>query len=416
MRVSRPNPFSLRRLAKAAQEISAPPKSKNKLHPLGLGISARSAYRTISGTVARLPSAESGLSNLRIISTTHVPGLPPQYAEGAWGALLGSPQLVVDLPSPDRDQFLRAGQLLPEDLAERPHLHLGLAVVAMPDSTALTSGRELVATPVAGVAQLVLLTRDRTEISSDAWIVANWYDSADETAAALAHLHALSTTSLPKSLPASVVILTDSEDAWDGDVLDARLTACAGLLDYHVAAYRPNDYLHRALVHVKSTPPDVLMVADSLRSRCESVVTAYLATPKRAGLTYTSAPDIAALVSSLRKRLVVASGVSHSLLVFAQPSPELESQPEVTRGRLPIEREGRKFHHAKFGTFIECEVSSYFYVVDRAGHASIVAKRYKLYGDGLHWDADLDADGSVVEAKHKGKVGLFIPMGQLNAS
>ena len=158
------------------------------------------------------------------------------------------------------------------------------------------------------------------------------------------------------------------------------------------------------------------MVADSLSSRCESVVTAYLATPKRAGLTYSSAPDVGALVSSLRKRLVVASGVSHSLFVFARPSPELESQPEVTRGRLPIEREGRKFHHARFGTFIECEVSSYFYVIDRAGHAGIVAKRYTLYGDGLRWNADLDADGNVVEAKHKGRVGLFVPMSQLNAS
>src|SRR6266567_4982548 len=152
MRVSRPDPFSLRRLAKAAQEISAPPKSKNRPHPLGLGISTRSAYRTASGTVARLPSAEGGLSNLRIATMTHVPGLPPQYAEGAWGALLGSPQLVVDLPSPDRDQFLGASQLLPEDLAGRTHLHLGLAVVAMPDSIALTSDRELIATPVAGVA------------------------------------------------------------------------------------------------------------------------------------------------------------------------------------------------------------------------------------------------------------------------
>ena len=239
--------------------------------------------------------------------------------------------------------------MLPEDLAERRYLHLGLAVVAMPDSIALTSDRELVGTPVAGVAQLVLLARDRTDISSDAWIVANWHDSADETAAALAHLHALSGTGLPKSLPASVVILTDSEDVSNFDDLDPRLTACAALLDYHVTAYQPKDYLRRALVHVKSTPPDVLMVADSLSSRCESVVTAYLATPKRAGITYSSAPDVEALVSSLRKRLVVASGVSHSLFVFARPSPELESQPEVTRGRLPIEREGRRLHHARFG-------------------------------------------------------------------
>lgn len=83
--------------------------------------------------------------------------------------------------------------------------------------------------------------------------------------------------------------------------------------------------------------------------------------------------------------------------------------------RLPIEREGRKYHHARFGTFIECEISSYFYVIDRAGHAGIVSKRYVLQSNGLHWNADLDTDGNVVEAKHKGSVGLFIPMRDLNA-
>src|SRR5215831_4388942 len=174
MRVPQSDPFSLRRLAKAAQEISAPPKPKKKVHPLGLGISSRNVYLTISGTIARLPSNEDGLSNLREVTATYVPGLQPQYSEGAWGALLGAPQLVVNLPSPNPDQFLTAGQVLPGDLVDRPHLHLGLVVVAMPDLVALTAGRELVATPVAGVAQLVLLTRERADTSSDAWLFAHW--------------------------------------------------------------------------------------------------------------------------------------------------------------------------------------------------------------------------------------------------
>ncbi len=415
MRVPQPEPFSLRRLAKAAQEIFAPPRSSGKPHPLGLGISARNSYRTISGTVARLPATDDGLAKIRTVTSSYVPGLPSKYSAGAWGVLLGSPQLVANLTALDPDQFLASGQLLPSDLSDRPHHHLGLAVVAMPDSAALTSGREVVATPVAGVAQLVLLTRERTDQSSDGWLLAHWYDSAEETAAALADLHALSGERLAMSFPATAVILTDSREAWNGDNLDYRVTTCAALLDYQITGYRPQDYLRRALVHIRSSPPDVLIVADSLSSRCEPMVAAYLATPKRAGLTYSAAADITGLISSIRKRLVVASGVSHSLFVVAQPSPSLGAEPTPSGHRLPIQREGRKLRHARFGTFIECEVSSYFYVIDRAGHASIMAKRYEMYSDGLHWNADLDADGNVVSAKHKSQVGKFIPISELNA-
>lgn len=84
------------------------------------------------------------------------------------------------------------------------------------------------------------------------------------------------------------------------------------------------------------------------------------------------------------------------------------------RPRLPIVREGRRYYHHSFGVIIECEETHYFFSVDRAGHASSVAKRFIEYAGGLQWDADIDADGNVIENKHKGDTGVYIPKKDLN--
>src|SRR5689334_21071746 len=112
MTASQSNPFSLRALVKAAQVVSASPTTGKSPHALGLGISTKKTYRSLSGTISRLPSVENGLTHLRVSTSMAVPGLPPSYSDGAWGALLGSPQLVVDLPSTQLDHFLAAGQVI----------------------------------------------------------------------------------------------------------------------------------------------------------------------------------------------------------------------------------------------------------------------------------------------------------------
>lgn len=413
MRAAQSNPFSLRALVKAAQVISAPPPTGKSPHALGLGISTRTTYRSFSGAVSRLPSTDDGLTHLRASAAVAVPGLRQEFSDGAWGALLGRPQLIVDLASTHPDDFLASGQVLPTGLADGSLRHVAIAVVAMPDTVALSGERELQATPVAGVAQLALATRDRADLSSDAWIVAHWYDSAEETAAALAYLHGLSGMGLPKILPKSVVLLTDSEFAWHNDTLDERIRSCAALLDYHIAAYRPKDYSHKALVHVRRTPPDILLVADSSPSRCGAAIDAYLATSKAAGLRYCDSGELGYLVSGIRRRLIVASGVSLNLLSIAQaPAAETEQR----KGRLPIIREGRRLYHRRTGrVYIECEVSGFFFSIDTARHASTASKRFVMHADGLHWDADLDANGNVIVGKFKGESGKFIATRELGS-
>jgi hypothetical protein len=85
------------------------------------------------------------------------------------------------------------------------------------------------------------------------------------------------------------------------------------------------------------------------------------------------------------------------------------------RHRLPVKREGRRFRHFRFGIMVECLESKYFYSVDHAGHGSSAVKRFIERVGELHWDADLDKDGKVIENKHKSDVGKHIPKKELHA-
>lgn len=85
------------------------------------------------------------------------------------------------------------------------------------------------------------------------------------------------------------------------------------------------------------------------------------------------------------------------------------------RPRLPVQREGRKFRHYRFGIMTECLESNYFYSVDRARHGSSAVKRFTARADGLYWDADLDSAGNVMVGKHKSNVGIKISWRDLDA-
>lgn len=81
--------------------------------------------------------------------------------------------------------------------------------------------------------------------------------------------------------------------------------------------------------------------------------------------------------------------------------------------RLPVISEGRRYYHRRFHMIIECRTSGFFYSKDIDEHGGSVFKRFTMEADGLHWDADLDADGTPIEGKHKGPTGKLIPKGEL---
>jgi hypothetical protein len=82
---------------------------------------------------------------------------------------------------------------------------------------------------------------------------------------------------------------------------------------------------------------------------------------------------------------------------------------------LPVISEGRRYYHRDFHMIIECRVARFFYSKDTTRHGGSAFKGFTMRADGLHWDADLDEHGIVIEGKHKGPTGLFIPKGELRA-
>jgi hypothetical protein len=242
--------------------------------------------------------------------------------------------------------------------------------------------------------------------------VANWYSSADETAEALADLFDITDINLPTRFPGTAVLLTDADGVLAEDrQLHPDILTCAGLLDFKITGYAPSDYRRAAWRHVTESPPSVLIVADQMSTRCADLVAAYRAASDGDSVFYLLARDVTSLVLGIRRRLIAASGVSHGLFPLSAPVTE----PTTISGRLPIEREGRKFRHVKYRAFVECEVSGFFYSIDLDGHGGSVFKRFTETVAGLQWSADLDQEGRVIEGKHKGAVGLVVPWDELHA-
>lgn len=165
--------------------------------------------------------------------------------------------------------------------------------------------------------------------------------------------------------------------------------------------------------------PHVLIVADSDASRVASIVRAYTSASSTGRVGTFRPTSDAALLIGLRSRLATAAGISAGLIVMFGTQPtgtiDLEQEPTAHGGlRMPVRREGRRLFHPRFRVFVECLDSGYFYTIDNARRAAMV-KRYTVTATHLEWDADLDGDGKVLP-KHKGRVGLRIPLSECSGA
>jgi hypothetical protein len=83
---------------------------------------------------------------------------------------------------------------------------------------------------------------------------------------------------------------------------------------------------------------------------------------------------------------------------------------------LPVTRQGRRYYHGRFRMIVECLDTNFFYSRDLDRHGGSEFKRFTMQADGLHWTADLNEYGDVIEGKHKGPTGVFIPKSELRPS
>ena len=368
--------------------------------------------------MSRQPVRDEGLIALRELTAAPVEGLPEALGPAAWGALLGKPSLVVELPAPDPEEWLGFGHALPTTYRGGRLRQLALAVVVRPKTQSFTNVGELIGAPAAGFARVVLMTDARPDVSLGAWAQADWCNSTFEAAELLGTVHGLAGRPSARRTFREVVVLTDRHDAIEGDPRDDLDTA-ALLFGYRLRVFLPDAYLRRALPHVRSSTPHALIVADTDVTRSAPVIHAYnSATDARRIGSFRPTSNTALLVG-LRSRLATAAGITAGLIVGhgaeLTGTVDLEQEPsQPHRPRMPVVKEGRRLYHNRFGVFIECQESSYFYTIDNARHAS-VCKRYRKTATHLEWDADLDGDGNVLP-KHKSQVGLHVPLNECSGA
>lgn len=401
--------FSLLRLCREAREIPGPRASAAKQHPLGLGIKLKQEYKLPQGVV-RLPKDPVGLANLLDAAAEEIPFLGPELREAAWGELLGRPSLVAEIATPAPERLLAEEIVVPASVDPERLRELALGVVVKPGDLTLASGT-LSSVPLAGVARLLLERSDyNAAASSNAWVSAKWTTSAVEFVALLEQPFRDATPAAQKSgrRSSATALLDDEVVAAAG----SRLTAAAAICGYDLTHFEPLDFHDAAVSALRSRAPSVLLVQSSVLDQARQAMAVFSGvSPQKPLLLDATSPD--GVLAALRARLHERSGISPGLFLFGEHlAQEDTGYVYVNQIDLPVKQPGRRARHAKFKVIEECLEAKLWYSRDLADHSrtgTVAFKCFKESATGLEWAGDLDEKGEIIDGKHKGPVGVFIP-------
>lgn len=407
--------FNLLRMCRGTRTIPGPSISPAKQHPLGLGIRLKQEYKLRRGT-ARLPKAPTGLVNLRETTGGEIPFLEPGLEYQAWGTLLDRPTLIAETAAPSADRLASEGILVSPTTKDEQLRELLLGVVVRPSDLALEAGR-LSSLPMGGVARLLLETSQHNRaIFADAWISARWTSSTVEFIANLEEffLDVPAATQKTGDRKTAAALL----EAQIKNAVGKRLVAAAAICGYDLTIIDESGIHDAAVKMMRSASPSELLVQSSLVNDAYQVIELYkTSSAKRPILVPAASSD--GVLAVLRARLHEAAGISAILLPFGQEVPTVESDgyAYITRDRLPVKLPGKKARHSRFKVIQECCEAKLWYSRDLADHSqtgTVAFKAFKEDAKGLHWVADLDENGKIIESKHKGPTGLFISWKELS--
>lgn len=119
-------------------------------------------------------------------------------------------------------------------------------------------------------------------------------------------------------------------------------------------------------------------------------------------------PGTDEFLNSFRETTARLAGANSDLTIR-----EADQQPkEENRPKLPIELPEKCLHNGKF-VYVYDGKTGLWWTRDLAGHGGAVFKTYIQKGKTLQHEAERDAQGSVIEDKHKGAVNMTVHMDEL---
>ena len=409
---------NLRRLVENANIVGPLPLrakaiAASGLHPLGAGIKAGKTYAPGKGKQrVPLPSSGDGFERFKDVIGNAVPGLRGDLAPLAWGALLGTPGMVFEIPVPTADALMSTG-ITPATRSDCTLRRLLLGAVIREDTgTVLAPG--FTGPTVAGLAELtVQMTRSAPRVV-DAWLAVQWVST---TRAACETLEGhVNVTQFGSKSPAPLVVMllqADRARSFDeAQEIAARRTAavCGFRLEVVKHAPEKHGYIIQAL---KAVRPSWLMVIGE-DAAINAIREAFVSVSTIDRVVQFDAGTDVELREAIRERFIEIAGVAPSLSLLSVPLI-VPPPPAPQRAQMPI-TPARCMHEPDSGHIYVLDAETeLWWTHDTSGHAGVVFKRYRLDGMSLVHDADLDGSGREVENKFKGVVGRTVTVSDMFA-
>lgn len=385
----------LRELVKAPIELTGSFAESKNSHPIHEGIAGTKQYSSPSAPPIVLPRGGRGLQRLREAIHAPVAGMDPERTLESYVKLLASATAIHTTPG--LATFDGDGQPLTEVLAARTRSVL---------LTAVFQGRDTdfdgEAPRFGAVGTLTVLPAvGNPRMLDDAWLNVEWVYSSSVMLGEILRVPGLQLQEASVNRGIDILVA--------GELVEERehLTDEVSQLAMMVGA-KP-----RTLV---VTPQTKGVVASKVRAANpfelislgsgvdESVISEFT---RRSGERHLHRARVSSADRALQWSM---DNFPHIMGVGASLVPDAQAESVPGRPRMPVKNPVRCLHHGDNRYVLDGD-SEEWWTRDHAQHGTVgksIFKTFVLTDGMLHWRADHDGAGAVIEGKHKGPKGIRI--------
>lgn len=383
---------------------SAPASPPAREHPLGHGIKSSTSYAVPGRARIFLPGQGEALVRLAGVIGAPINGLSVGLHARAWGSLMSTPTLVTEVALPNSDRLLTEG-VTPRN---GPNLTLRRLLLGTVIHESLPNDADRYGqVRVAGVAILTVLLKNH-KFTEDAWLTVDWFLT---TRAAAEHLEQhvdLSQYKVTSAAPRISVVSLESTSWSMNPAIEDKIRRIAASSGFSMTAHRFTAASSSAVAQDIRTNAGsaLLIIGEGYGAR--SLREAFRASANTDRVMQVWAEG-EALLSSIREHVAALAGVTPSLSIY----PPEEVSAAIQRPRLPVAQPAKCLHDLTERPYVLDGDTDSWWTRDTKGDGGSHFKRYRLEGSELVHIADVDEHGRDLSGKHKGPVGMTVPLAGL---
>jgi hypothetical protein len=373
-----------------------------KQHPLGYGIKTATSYPVAGRSRIFLPTSGPGFDRIAATIGTPVNGLSPYVHARAWGLLLSSPRAIIEVAVPGEEMLLGQG-ITP---ARGRALALRRLVFgSVFHEVSVNDAAEFGQLRVAGVATLTAQMRSQT-ITEDAWLEVKWFSTTRSLAEHVEPLVDIDSFGATSAAPRLEIIAVEPLEARLAEDDADRLKKAAAAVGFSLAIHCYSAATQSAIEQqIRTNPSSAILIIGSGygAARIRDVFTA---SSNSGRIVHIEGGSLGDLSSTVREHFAGLAGIAPSLTVY--PPDALNTYTNVKRTRLPVVTPAQCRHDNLERPYVLDGTTGLWWTRDTKGDGGAVFKRYRLEGEDLVHEADVDGKGKDMLAKHKGPTGKTV--------